>query len=166
MKRNIARLAAVACCGLALGAYGAPATVPATSSEPIASAPSGSRWTTAFAAFDADDSAHPRAPGGVLFVGSSSIRLWSDLEAQFANLPVVINRRVTAPVPELTPDICMLVENTAAGYRAALRRLIADDRFREQLGRNAGCSARAKWHPAITESRYVDIYRDVLGKKQ
>jgi lysophospholipase L1-like esterase len=92
MKRNIARLAAVACCGLTLGAYGAPATVPATSSEPIASAPSGPRWTTAFAAFDADDSAHPRAPGGVLFVGSSSIRLWSDLEAQFANLPVVINR--------------------------------------------------------------------------
>lgn len=88
------------------------------------------------------------------------------LEALLTGLPVVINRRVTAPVPELTPDICMLVENTAAGYRAALRRLIADDRFREQLGRNAGCSARAKWHPAITESRYVDIYRDVLGKKQ
>jgi lysophospholipase L1-like esterase len=52
----------------------------------------GSRWDAAFAAFAADDEAHPHAPGGVLFVGSSSIRLWSDLESQFNDLPVVIKR--------------------------------------------------------------------------
>jgi len=58
---------------------------------PDAPAP-GSRWDAAFAAFAADDEAHPHPPGGVLFVGSSSIRLWSDLEAQFNDLPVVIKR--------------------------------------------------------------------------
>jgi lysophospholipase L1-like esterase len=58
---------------------------------PDAPAP-GSRWDAAFAGFAADDEAHPHPPGGVLFVGSSSIRLWSDLESQFNDLPVVIKR--------------------------------------------------------------------------
>jgi lysophospholipase L1-like esterase len=92
MKRNLARIAAAAWCGFAMGAFAAPAAMPAEVTQSVAPAPSGARWGTAFAAFDADDAAHPRAPGGVLFVGSSSIRLWNDLEAQFANLPVVINR--------------------------------------------------------------------------
>jgi hypothetical protein len=52
----------------------------------------GSRWDAAFAAFAADDEVHPHPAGGVLFVGSSSIRLWSDLELQFHDLPVVIKR--------------------------------------------------------------------------
>ena len=86
------------------------------------------------------------------------------LEALLTGLPVVINRRPSVPVPELTPDICVLVENTAASYRDALKGLIADHRFREDLGRNAGRVARSKWHPAITESRYVDIYRNVLSR--
>ena len=54
--------------------------------------PAPSPWEGAFAAFAADDAAHPHPPGGVLFVGSSSIRLWSDLESQFSDLPVVIKR--------------------------------------------------------------------------
>jgi lysophospholipase L1-like esterase len=49
-------------------------------------------WDAAFARFAADDAAHSYPPGGVLFVGSSSIRLWSDLETQFKDLPVVIKR--------------------------------------------------------------------------
>jgi len=49
-------------------------------------------WDAAFARFAADDAAHSYPPGGVLFVGSSSIRLWSDLEMQFKDLPVVIKR--------------------------------------------------------------------------
>ncbi|HEY6894206.1 MAG TPA: SGNH/GDSL hydrolase family protein, partial [Rhodanobacteraceae bacterium] len=50
------------------------------------------QWQAAFDAFANDDAAHPHPPGGVLFVGSSSIRLWSDLEEQFKDLPVVIKR--------------------------------------------------------------------------
>jgi lysophospholipase L1-like esterase len=51
-----------------------------------------SPWETTFAAFAADDAPPPRPPGGVLFVGSSSIRLWNDLEDQFKDQPIVIKR--------------------------------------------------------------------------
>lgn len=52
------------------------------------------RWRDAFNAFDAADKVKPVQPGGVLFVGSSSIRLWDDLESQFRSptLPVLVKR--------------------------------------------------------------------------
>lgn len=55
-------------------------------------APAAAPWDATFAAFAAADAANPPPAGGVLFVGSSSIRLWSNLEDQFRNLPVVIKR--------------------------------------------------------------------------
>jgi lysophospholipase L1-like esterase len=54
--------------------------------------PTPSQWDDAFAAFAAADRASPPAEGGVLFVGSSSIRLWSDLEQSFKAQPIVIKR--------------------------------------------------------------------------
>jgi lysophospholipase L1-like esterase len=47
------------------------------------------RWQESFDAFEAADKLHPPAPGGVVFVGSSSIRFWDDLETYFGNVPVV-----------------------------------------------------------------------------
>jgi lysophospholipase L1-like esterase len=88
MNCNLARLTAAALCALAFNALAADA--PAAGALEPAAPPS--RWETAFAAFAADDAAHPHPPGGVLFVGSSSIRLWNDLETQFQDLPVVIKR--------------------------------------------------------------------------
>jgi lysophospholipase L1-like esterase len=49
-------------------------------------------WKAAFDAFATDDAAHPRPPGGVLFVGSSSIRLWNDLATQLSGARGVLNR--------------------------------------------------------------------------
>lgn len=49
-------------------------------------------WEQTAAVFDAADHEHAPPPGGVLFVGSSSIRLWDSLQNDFAALPVVINR--------------------------------------------------------------------------
>ncbi len=49
-------------------------------------------WDAPLAAFAAADSKRAPPPDGVLFVGSSSIRLWDGLEHDFAALPVVINR--------------------------------------------------------------------------
>lgn len=40
------------------------------------------RWEKAIAAFEAEQAAHPAAPDSILFVGSSSIRLW-DLKASW-----------------------------------------------------------------------------------
>src|SRR6478672_5405294 len=49
-------------------------------------------WDAPLAAFAAADGKHAPPAGGVLFVGSSSIRLWDGLESDFSALPVVINR--------------------------------------------------------------------------
>ena len=49
-------------------------------------------WEQTLAVFDALDRERAPPPDGVLFVGSSSIRLWDSLQKDFAALPVVINR--------------------------------------------------------------------------
>jgi lysophospholipase L1-like esterase len=75
-----------------LAAVAFQATAATEASATATQVPTSTRWDAAFAAFAADDEAHPHPAGGVLFVGSSSIRLWSDLERQFNDLPVVIKR--------------------------------------------------------------------------
>lgn len=46
------------------------------------------RWEPAMAAFEAQDKAHPVEPGGILFLGSSSIRMW-DLAQWFPDMDVL-----------------------------------------------------------------------------
>jgi lysophospholipase L1-like esterase len=43
-------------------------------------------WAAEIEALTAGDAAHPPAPGGIVFVGSSSIRLWKTLAADFPGL--------------------------------------------------------------------------------
>jgi lysophospholipase L1-like esterase len=50
------------------------------------------RWRESMAAFAAADRAQAPGQGGVLFVGSSTIRMWSQLAQDFRQMPVVINR--------------------------------------------------------------------------
>jgi lysophospholipase L1-like esterase len=72
-----------------------PAPVPSISAAaPLAETPDVvlQRWQASFDAFSAADRAHPPQPGGVLFVGSSSIRLWDGLETEFSALPIVVKR--------------------------------------------------------------------------
>ena len=87
MNLKIASIAAAVLCAIAIDAGAERAPPPA-----VAQRAAPAQWDTAFAAFAAEDAVHPHPPGGVLFVGSSSIRLWSDLENQFKDLPVVIKR--------------------------------------------------------------------------
>jgi lysophospholipase L1-like esterase len=68
-----------------------PDTPAATASAPARGARL-ARWQDSFDAFDAADRQHAPVPGGVLFVGSSSIRLWDSLEEDFQALPVVTKR--------------------------------------------------------------------------
>jgi lysophospholipase L1-like esterase len=51
-----------------------------------------SRWEESIAAFAVADRDHAPPPGGVVFVGSSSIRLWDDLENQFNTGRRIIKR--------------------------------------------------------------------------
>ena len=46
------------------------------------------KWESAIAAFEEQDREQLPAPGGIVFVGSSSIRLW-DLERDFPDLPAI-----------------------------------------------------------------------------
>lgn len=52
-------------------------------------APSEAGWEDALATFAAADLKRTPEPGGVLFVGSSSIRLWDNLESEFADAQVI-----------------------------------------------------------------------------
>jgi lysophospholipase L1-like esterase len=47
------------------------------------------QWEPDIAAFEAADREHPPKTGGVLFIGSSSIRLWTTLQADFPDVPVL-----------------------------------------------------------------------------
>src|SRR5687767_9928277 len=48
-----------------------------------------SQWEDALAGFAAADLKNAPPAGGVLFVGSSSIRLWDNLETDFHDAPVI-----------------------------------------------------------------------------
>lgn len=51
------------------------------------------RWHNELAAFDKADQAHFPAPGGVVFVGSSTVRLWTRLAQDFGRVPGgIVNR--------------------------------------------------------------------------
>ncbi|AMW35883.1 glycosyltransferase [Haematospirillum jordaniae] len=89
----------------------------------------------------------------------------SVLEALLTGLPIVINRRLGEPVPELEGDFVHMVENSEEAYFQALNQLLTDQEGRAALGRRALAHARANWDPAITEARYAGIYRSFLEKR-
>jgi lysophospholipase L1-like esterase len=81
MSKPTRRALIVAACGLALTAWG----LAASASEPD---PDPSRFDNEIRAFEAWDEKNAIPPNAVLFVGSSSIRLWPTAES-FPDLPVV-----------------------------------------------------------------------------
>ena len=60
----------------------------AVQQRPVAVAPAG-RFEAEIRAFEDSDRIHRPLPGGVVFVGSSSIRLWPDLRADFPGINVI-----------------------------------------------------------------------------
>jgi lysophospholipase L1-like esterase len=65
--------------------HSAAAAAPAAKPDP---APAADKWEKTIAAFEAEDKASPPPTNAVLFVGSSSIRLW-DLKKSFPELPTI-----------------------------------------------------------------------------
>lgn len=51
--------------------------------------PTNAKWEASVQSFEAQDSIRPIASGGVLFIGSSSIRRWESLAADFPDAPVL-----------------------------------------------------------------------------
>ena len=87
----------------------------------------------------------------------------SVLEALITGLPLVINNRVGDAVPELSVKICRLVANTEDGYFEGLNSLINDDNSRRALGTNARCFASRIWSPKLTEEKFAEVYKTILG---
>ncbi|HWO42389.1 MAG TPA: SGNH/GDSL hydrolase family protein [Candidatus Eisenbacteria bacterium] len=86
------RLRAVfyAACAVCLWTAAGFADNPAARSARPRGDPADTRWEATVNAFAIADRDRPPPPGGVLFIGSSSIRLWNDLEKNFS--APVINR--------------------------------------------------------------------------
>ena len=70
------------------------------------------RFAREIDAFDTADRATPPAPGGIVFVGSSTIRLWTTLVQDFAGLPV-INRGFGGST---FPDALHYLQRTVVRY--------------------------------------------------
>lgn len=82
------------------------------------------RWKSELDAFAADDRLQPPPPRGVLFVGSSSIRMWSGLEKAFPEQPVVIRRGFGG---SRLSDCADLVQSLVLPYRPRLVVLYAGE---------------------------------------
>lgn len=80
-------------------------------------------WDEQFAAFAAADKVKPPQPGGILFVGSSSIRLWDGLEGQF-EMPLLIKRGFGG---SQLSDVVMHVELLVIRYAPKVVVLYAGD---------------------------------------
>lgn len=66
------------------------------------------KWEPALAAFEALDREMPPVPGGIVFLGSSSIRRW-DVERSFPDLPVVNRGFGGSEIPDCTGVVSRIV---------------------------------------------------------
>jgi glycosyltransferase involved in cell wall biosynthesis len=88
------------------------------------------------------------------------------LESFLVGLPVMLNYRPEPQVPELTPDICLRVQNSPAGYKEGLNLMLRDQGFRERLGRYGYERAQRAWAPEETEQEFSRIYRHFLTNEE
>jgi lysophospholipase L1-like esterase len=90
-------LVATACASGALAA----APRAATTSVVPASTPAAPAFEPEIAAIEARDRADQPPPGGIVFVGSSSLRLWPSLTSDFPNAPVLNNGFGGSTLPDV-----------------------------------------------------------------
>jgi lysophospholipase L1-like esterase len=75
--------------------------------QPLAASPA--RWEADIAAFEAQDRESPPPTGGIVFTGSSSIRMWTTLAEDFPDLPVINRGFGGSQVPEVTAFVARVV---------------------------------------------------------
>jgi len=161
------------------------ACAPASPAPPAASAPRTSdaspaplaleRFEPEIRAFEAADRASMPAPGGIVFVGSSSIRRWSSLAADFPGLPVLnrgfggstfpeANHYVSRTVLRYRPRTIVLYEgdNDIAIGRSP-QQVLADFRQFVRLVRDSLPSARIVFvaiKPSPSRWKQVELQRE------
>lgn len=75
-----------------------------------AAPPDPARWERDIAAMEAADAVKPPPHGGIMFIGSSSIRLWTTLAADFPGLPVSNRGFGGSQLPDVTAFLDRLVQ--------------------------------------------------------
>lgn len=78
-----------ACAGSPPATSDAPSAPPAKTAPRIPDQVSNAAWETDMKRFAAEDAQSPPPQGGVVFTGSSSIRLWDTLAQDFPGVPVI-----------------------------------------------------------------------------
>ena len=66
-------------------------------------------WEADIRAFEAADAAAPPVKGGIVFIGSSSIRLWTSLATDFPGMPVLNRGFGGSQLPEVTTYVGRIV---------------------------------------------------------
>jgi len=89
---------------------GGPAAAAPAAAAPAASQASASagRWEEEIAAIERADREDPPAPGGVVFLGSSNVRLWTTLDDDFTGLNPLRRGVGGARLSELAPQVSRL----------------------------------------------------------
>jgi lysophospholipase L1-like esterase len=101
-------------------------------------------------AFEAADRQIPPAPGGIVFVGSSSVRLWPNLVGDFPDSPV-LNRGFGGST---LPDVIYFAPRIVLPYRPRLVVLYAGD--------NDLAAGRTPEQVAADYRTFVRLVRDAL----
>ena len=83
----------------------------------------------------------------------------SVIEALLTGLPIILNKRIGLPVPELNDHLVHFVENTAESYKDAIIFMREDNKYREKLGKSANSCSEKVWDPEITERKFVEVYK-------
>jgi lysophospholipase L1-like esterase len=76
---------------------------------PAQSGPDPARWEADIRAFEAADLSDPPIRGGIIFTGSSSIRMWTTLTEDFAGLPVMNRGFGGSMLPEVTAFVDRII---------------------------------------------------------
>ena len=84
------------------------------------------------------------------------------VEPMLAAVPVLLNQPLNEDIPELTSDVCLMVENSPEGYGLGISKLVEDQQFRKTLANQGYEMANELWSPRHTEAEYARIYRECL----
>jgi lysophospholipase L1-like esterase len=105
-KHLVIALAVLTACSPRATPQPAPVAAPTRAS---ASPPAIDRFESEIVRFEASDRVASPAPGGILFTGSSSIRLWKSLETDFPGLPVLNRGFGGSTMPEMNHYVPRIV---------------------------------------------------------
>jgi lysophospholipase L1-like esterase len=105
-KHLVIALAVLTACSPRATPQAAPVAAPTRAS---ASPPAIDRFESEIVRFEASDRVAPPAPGGILFTGSSSIRLWKSLETDFPGLPALNRGFGGSTMPEMNHYVPRIV---------------------------------------------------------